>query len=130
MSMPPTFKTKKGYEVRQGGWRKNALLTLVERSDSARSFHGESAKEHDVLPFVRANIARERHVTTDEAVQYAKLGNEFAKHGSVDHHGGEYRRRDNQRQDRERMLRHPQARYDQCLSTLRRATFAPLARGI
>ncbi len=128
--MPPTFKTKKGYEARRGAWRKNALLTLVERSNSARSFHGESVKEHDVLPFVRANIARERHVTAGEAVQYAKLGNEFAKHASVDHHGGEYRRRENQRQDRERMLRHPQARYDQCIATLRRATFAPLARGI
>jgi len=51
--MPPTFKTKKGYEVRQGAWRKNAFVTLVERSDSARSLRGEGAKEH-VLPFVRA----------------------------------------------------------------------------
>ncbi len=128
--MPPAFKTKKGYEARQGEWRKNALLTLVECSDSARSFHGEGAKEHDVLPFVRANVPHERHVTTDEAVQHTKLGNAFAKHGSVDHHGGEYRLRENQRQDRERILRHPRARYDQCIATLRRATFAPLARGI
>src|SRR5271166_4752251 len=128
--MPPTFKTKNLYEVRQGARRKNALLTLVERSDPARSFHGERAKEQDVLPFARANVVRERHVTADEAVQYTKLRNAFAKHGSVDHHGSEYRRRENQLEDRERMLRHPQARYDQCLSTLRRATFAPLARGI
>jgi hypothetical protein len=103
---------------------------LGKRSDSARSLHGEGAKEQNVLPFVRANVARERHVTTDEAVQCPKLGNAFAKHGSVDHHGGEYRRRDNRRRDREWMLLHPQARYDQCIATLRRATFAPLARGI
>ncbi len=80
LSMLPTFKTEKGYEVRRGAWRKNALLTLVERRDSARSFRGEGSKEHDVLPLVRANIAREGHVTTDEAVQHAKLGNTFTKH--------------------------------------------------
>ena len=119
-----------GYEVRQGARRKNAVLTLVERSGSPRSFHGEGAKKQDVLPIVRANIARESHVTTDEAVQYAKLCDEFAKHGSVDHHRSEYRRRENQRQDREWALRHPRARYDWCISTLRRAAFAPLARGI
>ena len=27
---------------------------------------------------------------TDEATRYAKLGNEFAKHGAVDHSRGEY----------------------------------------
>lgn len=129
--MPPTFKAKQGYEVRQGAsWRKNAVLTLVERSGSARSFHGESAKKQDLLPIIRAIIARESHVTTDEAVQCAKLGDEFAKHGSVDHHRCECGRRENQRQDREWALRHPRARVDRCISTLRRATFAPLARGI
>ncbi len=47
-----------GDEVRQGARRKNAVLTLVERSGSARSSHVESAKKQDVLPIVRANIVR------------------------------------------------------------------------
>ena len=82
-----------GYEVRQGAGRKNAVLTLVERSGSARSFGAKTAKKQDVLPIVRANIPHEDDVTTDEAVQYAKLCDEFAKHGSVDHHRSEYGRR-------------------------------------
>ena len=43
-----------------------AVVTFVERGGSARSFRGEGSKEHDLLPFFRANIAREGHVTTDE----------------------------------------------------------------
>ena len=41
-------------------------MTFVERGGSAGSFRGEGGKEHDLLPFIRANIAREGHVTTDE----------------------------------------------------------------
>jgi hypothetical protein len=119
-----------GYEVRHGARRKNAILTLIEGSGSARSLHVESAKKQEALPIVRVDIARQSHVMTDEALQHAELSNEFAKHGSGDRQRCECGSRENQRQDRERMLRHPQARYDQCLSTLRRATFAPLARGI
>jgi hypothetical protein len=116
-----------GYEVRQGAQRQSTVLTLVERSRSARSFHGQRAKKQDVLSIVRANIAHESHVTSDEAVEYSKLSDAFAKHGSAEHRGSG---RENQRQDREWALLHPQARFDRCISTLRRATFAPLARGI
>jgi hypothetical protein len=43
-----------------------------------------------VLPVVvRANLDRESHVIADEAGQYAHLRDEFANHGSVDHHRGE-----------------------------------------
>jgi transposase-like protein len=53
---------KNGFEVRRGGHHKNAVLTLVERNGAARSFHVESARKADVLPIVRVNIARERHI--------------------------------------------------------------------
>jgi hypothetical protein len=43
-----------------------------------------------VLPIVNANIARETHVMTDESNTYSKLGDEFAKHDSVDHHREEW----------------------------------------
>jgi transposase-like protein len=76
---------KEGKTKKRGFGHKRAVLSLVERGGSVRSFHVESTKKEDVLPIVRANIARESHVMTDEAVQYAQLGDEFAKHGAVDH---------------------------------------------
>ena len=81
---------KDGFDVRRGSGHKNAVLTLVERGGSARSFHVESATKEEILPRVRENIKRESHVMTDEANRYSKLGDEFAKHGAVDHHRGEY----------------------------------------
>jgi transposase-like protein len=81
---------KEGVEVRQGAWHKNAVLTLVERGGSARSFHISNVTKEEILPIVRANLSRESHVMTDEAARYAKLGDEFADHHAVDHSRGEY----------------------------------------
>jgi transposase-like protein len=86
-----TFIVRKdGEEVRQGAWHKNAVLTLVERGGAARSFHIEDATKENIVPIVRANIARESHIMTDEARRYERLGQEFAKHGVVDHSRKEY----------------------------------------
>jgi transposase-like protein len=71
-------------------WHKNAVLTLVERGGKARSFHVETVTKDEILPLVRANLAKESHVMTDEAARYAQLGDEFAKHDAVDHSRGEY----------------------------------------
>jgi transposase-like protein len=87
---------KDGFEVKQGPFHKNAVLTLVERGGSARSFHIENATKEAIVPIVRANIARESHVMTDEASRYQKVGREFAGHGVVDHSRGEYGYRDRQ----------------------------------
>jgi transposase-like protein len=76
---------KDGFEVKQGAWHKNAVLTLVERGGSARSFHIDTVSKAEILPIVRANLDRESHVMTDEAATYGKLGDEFAKHDAVDH---------------------------------------------
>jgi transposase-like protein len=82
---------KEGVEKAKAGYgHKNVVLSLVERGGSVRSFHVESTRKDDVLPIVRANITREARVMTDEAIQYAKLGDEFAQHGAVDHGRGEY----------------------------------------
>jgi len=81
---------KAGVEVKQGVAHKRAVLTLVERRGSARSFHIERAAKSEVMPIVHANLDRESHVMTDEAARYAKLGDEFAKHDVVDHSRGEY----------------------------------------
>jgi transposase-like protein len=82
---------KEGIEKAKAGYgHKNAVLSLVERRGSVRSFHVDSVRKEDVLPIVRANIVREVRVMTDEAVQYAQLGAEFAQHDAVDHGRGEY----------------------------------------
>jgi transposase-like protein len=81
---------KDGFEVRKGAWHKNAVLTLVERGGAARSFHVERVAKDAIVPIVRENIARESKVMTDESALYSKLGDDFAKHGAVDHHRGEY----------------------------------------
>jgi transposase-like protein len=81
---------KDGFEVRQGAWHKNTILTLVERDGRARSFHVDNATKENIVPIIRENIARETHVMTDEANRYSKIGSEFAKHDVVDHSRGEY----------------------------------------
>jgi transposase-like protein len=81
---------KEGTEIRRGTAHKNAVLTLVERGGSARSFHVDSTRKDQLLPIVRENIARESRVMTDEAVQYRDLGKEFASHDAVEHTRGEY----------------------------------------
>jgi len=69
---------------------KNVVLTLVERGGAARSFHVESAKIKDIAPIIRANLARESTLMTDEGTQYIGLGREFADHRTVDHERKEY----------------------------------------
>jgi hypothetical protein len=71
--------------MRRGGAHKNIVLSLIERGGEARSFHVQSTKKEDIIPIVKANIAKETHVMTDESNTYSALGDHFAKHGSVDH---------------------------------------------
>jgi transposase-like protein len=79
-----------GVEKRRGYAHKNVVLSLLERGGSVRSFHVDSTKKADVMPIIKANVAKETHVMTDEAVQYGRLGEEFAEHNAVDHDRGEY----------------------------------------
>ena len=81
---------KQGSVVRAGGHHKNAVLTLVERGGSARSFHIDGATVANIAPLVRDNLARESHLMTDEAGHYTRLGREFADHSTVDHGREEY----------------------------------------
>jgi transposase-like protein len=81
---------KEGAEVRRGGAHKNIVLSLIERSGEARSFHVDSTKKEDIIPIVKANIAKEAHVMTDESNTYSGLGKHFKSHGVVDHSRKEY----------------------------------------
>jgi transposase-like protein len=85
---------KEGVPVRRGYAHKHAVLTLVERGGQSRSFHVDGTSAADVLPILKANIAAETHVMTDEAGQYAQLGKHFAEHDFTTHSKGEYGRGD------------------------------------
>src|SRR5580700_7258167 len=80
-----------GQPKAKSGWgHKNTVLTLVERGGSARSFHVDSTSIAQIAPIVRANIAKETALMTDEARQYVEVGSEFASHDSVNHGREEY----------------------------------------
>jgi ISXO2-like transposase domain len=81
---------REGAQIRRGPSHKRAVLTLVERGGSARSFHIDRATAAEIAPIVMANIDRETHLMTDEAGQYVRVGKRFAKHSSVDHSREEY----------------------------------------
>ncbi|TPL89290.1 IS1595 family transposase [Mesorhizobium sp. B2-3-14] len=73
-----------------GGSHKNTVVTLVERGGRARSFHVDTARIGTVMPIVRANIAKESALMTDEAGMYRRVGQEFASHDVVTHSKDEY----------------------------------------
>jgi transposase-like protein len=77
---------------RRGFAHKHAILSLVERGGTVRSFHVAGTTAAHLVPILRANIAKETAVMTDEAGQYAHLGKEFASHEYVNHSAGEYGR--------------------------------------
>ncbi len=87
-----TFIGKKaGMPKRRGYAHKRAVLTLVNRKGEARSFHVDGTSAAHVVPILRANIAAETAVMTDEAGQYAHLNKEhFASHEFVSHGADEY----------------------------------------
>ena len=60
----PASRQRRGYA------HKNTVLSLVERGGPVRSsFHVDSTRKADILPIVKANIAKESRVMTDEAKQ-------------------------------------------------------------
>jgi transposase-like protein len=89
-----TFIGKKpGKEVRHGYEHKYKVLSLVERETGrARSIVVKDLKTKTVAPLVRANLAREAKLMTDEARHYIKVGREYADHQVVQHNIGEYGR--------------------------------------
>lgn len=84
-----------GKEVKRGIGHKMKVLTLVDRTTGkAKSIVVDDLKIKTLLPILKANIAAEATVYTDEAMQYDNLGKHFALHDSVNHGAGEYVRGD------------------------------------
>ena len=64
---------KKDMPKQRGYAHKHAVLTLVQRGGSARSFHVDGTSGADLLPIIKANVLPGTIVMTDEAGQYAQL---------------------------------------------------------
>ncbi len=77
----------------RGGYgpaNKRAILALVERGGSVRTFHIAEARAATVHQIVRENIDAESRLHTDGSSLYVGVGREFAEHGRVDHSLKEY----------------------------------------
>ena len=77
---------KKGIPKAQGGApHKCAVLTLINRDGEARSFHIEDTRARNIVPIVKANIAKEARLVTHEFASYVKIGKTFAQHERMNH---------------------------------------------
>jgi transposase-like protein len=92
--MPPTPGKQAGKKrgIRRSAYR--AVLALVERGGNVRSFHVAQADQRTVDAIMRANIARETRIATDESLLYRVVPWTFAKHETVKHSAKEYVRGD------------------------------------
>jgi transposase-like protein len=76
---------------RAGGAHKNTVLSLLDRDTGhVRSFHVANSSAGAIVPVVRANIAKEAHLMTDQARVYQAVGSEFSRHDTVNHQEDEY----------------------------------------
>jgi len=84
-------KKPKGVKRGRGYDHKNKVLSLVDRtSGRARSIVVDDVKASTLAPIVRANVAKEARLMSDEASYYTLVGREFAAHGVVQHQINEY----------------------------------------
>jgi transposase-like protein len=83
---PPTKKGRSG----PGG--KRAIVALVERGGSARTFHVAVADKETVQKIVRENVAPESRLHTDESNLYGGIDAHVRVHETVKHSVGEYAR--------------------------------------
>ena len=73
---------------------KRAVVALVERGGSVRSFHVDRATRENVRQILVTNVSRKSTLMTDTAGGYMGVGKEFESHEMVDHGIGEYVRGD------------------------------------
>src|ERR1700686_3029432 len=90
-----TFIGNKAYMPKRRGFaHKHAVLSLVERGGKVRSFHVAGTTAAHLVPILRANIAKETAIMTDEAGHYTHEGKACGSHEFVNHSAGEYGRGD------------------------------------
>lgn len=69
---------------------KTAVVSLVERDGRARSQVVEMVNGKEITKILRAHVASDAHLNTDESPLYKKVGKEFASHDVVNHSREEY----------------------------------------
>ena len=82
---------KKGAEVKRGWSHKMKVLSLVSReTGEKRSFVVDNVNAATIMPIVKANVAKEAMVMTDDSGVYLTVGGSFHAHGVVNHSAEEY----------------------------------------
>ena len=76
--------------ARRSPRNKRAIVALVERGGSVRTFHVAVANKANVSKIVTENIARESRLHTDESHLYGGADKHFASHETVKHSAKEY----------------------------------------
>jgi transposase-like protein len=84
----------RGMRKTRGPSHKMKVVSLVERGGSVRSIRVESVSRPAVEAIVKANVARESRLMTDEAPYYPGIGSQFAGHEAVNHSADEWVRGD------------------------------------
>ena len=80
-----------GTEKKRGTSHKMKVLSLVDRATGkAKSMVIDDLKASTIIPILKANIAKEAIVYTDDALQYISLPTHFADHDYTVHSEGEY----------------------------------------
>ena len=82
-----THRTIRG---KAGLGSKRAVVALVERGGSGRSFHVDHATKATVTEIVKANVSREAELHTDESRLYGAASGHVAAHFTVHHTSGVY----------------------------------------
>lgn len=78
------------------GYKDNKVpvVSLVERGSRVRPHVVDRVTRKQTGTILRAQVAREAQINTDESPAYERIGKEFASHDFVNHHIGEYARID------------------------------------
>lgn len=80
---------------KSGSAHKLRVVSLIDReSGAARSMPANSLVRDEVAQIVRANVAKEAKLTTDESRLYSAVGKEYASHDWTTHGRREYVRGD------------------------------------
>ncbi len=86
------YGNKPGVKKYRGPGHKHAILSLVERKGTVRSFHVATVGAANLKPVLLGQIDKRTHLMTDSAMRYINIGKEFSAHTSVNHEKKEYAR--------------------------------------
>ena len=81
----------KGVPKRRAFHHKMKVLALIDRdSGQARTMVVDDVTAKTIMPIVKANVAKEAILMTDESNVYRSADKHFAGHGTTNHSAGEY----------------------------------------